>query len=95
MQVHGTVFLPNCTMYLLHLNNLCGISFFLFFQDHKDVVSCVTFNWNDTSIASGSVNGDILLHNVISGQASDPLRLAKTQVQLNNDNDTLEKGGGG
>ena len=53
----------------------------LFFcQDHKDVVSCVTFNWNDTSIASGSVNGDILLHNVISGQASDPLRLTKTQV---------------
>ncbi|KAK2571437.1 Protein NEDD1 [Acropora cervicornis] len=48
--------------------------------DHKDVVSCVTFNWNDTSIASGSVNGDILLHNVISGQASDPLRLAKTQA---------------
>ena len=52
------------------------------FQDHKDVVSCLTFNWNDTSIASGSVNGDILLHNVISGQASDPLRLVKTQVQL-------------
>lgn len=50
------------------------------YKDHKDVVSCVTFNWNDTSIASGSVNGDILLHNVISGQASDPLRLAKTQA---------------
>ena len=43
-------------------------------------MSCVTFNWNDTSIASGSVNGDILLHNVMTGQASDPLRLAKTQV---------------
>lgn len=53
---------------------------YFFCQDHKDVVSCVTFNWNDTSIASGSVNGDILLHNVISGQASDPLRLVKTQV---------------
>lgn len=50
------------------------------YKDHKDVVSCVTFNWNDTSIASGSVNGDILLHNVISGQASDPLRLVKTQA---------------
>lgn len=43
-------------------------------------MSCVAFNWNDTSIASGSVNGDILLHNVMTGQASDPLRLAKTQV---------------
>lgn len=50
------------------------------YKDHKDVVSCLTFNWNDTSIASGSVNGDILLHNVISGQASDPLRLVKTQA---------------
>ena len=43
-------------------------------------MSCLTFNWNDTAIASGSVNGDILLHNVMTGQASDPLRLSKTQV---------------
>lgn len=50
------------------------------YKDHKDIVSCVAFNWNDTSIASGSVNGDILLHNVMTGQASDPLRLAKTQA---------------
>ena len=43
-------------------------------------MSCLTFNWNDTAIASGSVNGDILLHNVMTGQASDALRLSKTQV---------------
>ena len=45
-------------------------------------MSCLTFNWNDTAIASGSVNGDILLHNVMTGQASDPLRLSKTQVLI-------------
>ncbi|XP_020615589.1 protein NEDD1-like [Orbicella faveolata] len=50
------------------------------YKDHKDIVSCLTFNWNDTAIASGSVNGDILLHNVMTGQASDPLRLSKTQA---------------
>ncbi|XP_048585138.1 protein NEDD1 [Nematostella vectensis] len=50
------------------------------YKDHKDTVSCLQFNWNDTSIASGSVDGNILLHNVVTAQVSQPLRQPKTQA---------------
>ncbi|PIK60084.1 hypothetical protein BSL78_02989 [Apostichopus japonicus] len=40
---------------------------------HKDAVCCITFNWNDTHIASGSSSGEILIHNVVSGQSGTPL----------------------
>ncbi|PIK33196.1 hypothetical protein BSL78_29991 [Apostichopus japonicus] len=38
-------------------------------KGHKDAVCCITFNWNDTHIASGSSSGEILIHNVVSGQS--------------------------
>jgi hypothetical protein len=50
-------------------------------QNNSDVVNCVTFNWNDTNIASGTTNGDILVHNVSTTLTSTPLRLPQTQVK--------------
>ena len=45
-------------------------------------MTSLQFNWNDTDIASGSEAGEIILHNVVSGMASKPLKIApKTQVQ--------------
>ncbi|XP_033647382.1 protein NEDD1-like [Asterias rubens] len=49
------------------------------YTGHQDSVTCAIFNWNDTYIASGSASGEILLHNVVSGQASSPLIAPKTQ----------------
>ncbi|XP_031562509.1 protein NEDD1-like [Actinia tenebrosa] len=50
------------------------------YKEHKDAVSCLTFNHNDTTIASGALDGNILLHNVVTGQASSPLRQPNTQA---------------
>ncbi|XP_070558499.1 protein NEDD1-like [Ptychodera flava] len=50
------------------------------FKEHTDSVTCVTVNFNDTYIASGSANGDIILSNVISGQSFSPLRAPKVQA---------------
>ncbi|XP_022080950.1 protein NEDD1-like [Acanthaster planci] len=47
------------------------------YMGHQDAVTCTTFNWNDTYVASGSASGEILLHNVVSGQASSPLLAPK------------------
>ncbi|XP_038067720.1 protein NEDD1-like isoform X2 [Patiria miniata] len=49
------------------------------YTGHQDAVTYTTFNWNDTYIASGSASGEILLHNVVSGQASSPLLAPKAQ----------------
>lgn len=49
-------------------------------KNNSDVVNCVTFNWNDTNIASGTTNGDILVHNVSTTLTSTPLRLPQTQT---------------
>jgi len=57
-------------------------------------VSCLTFNWNDTTIASGALDGNILLHNVVTGQASAVLRQQKTQVQKDLSEISRAKGGG-
>ncbi|XP_076313524.1 protein NEDD1-like isoform X2 [Tachypleus tridentatus] len=47
---------------------------------HRDEITCLHFNWNDSYVASGSVTGDILLHNVTTGHTSAPLRNAKAQA---------------
>ena len=49
-------------------------------QDQKASILCATFNHNDTTIASGSANGDVFLHNVVSGAYTGPLKLPQTQV---------------
>ncbi|KAJ8261980.1 hypothetical protein GJAV_G00160710 [Gymnothorax javanicus] len=41
-------------------------------QDHKEEVTCVSFNGNDSYIASGSTSGDIILHSVTTNLSSKP-----------------------
>ena len=52
-----------------------------FFQDHKDEVTCVTYNWNDCYIASGSLSGEIILHSVTTNLSSTPFGHGSNQVQ--------------
>uniref|UniRef100_UPI00358EDB68 protein NEDD1-like n=1 Tax=Myxine glutinosa TaxID=7769 RepID=UPI00358EDB68 len=51
------------------------------FNDHKDAVTCVSYNENDSYVASGSLRGEILLHNIITNQSSAPLSYPKCQVR--------------
>ncbi|XP_012590481.1 PREDICTED: protein NEDD1 isoform X2 [Condylura cristata] len=41
-------------------------------KDHKGEVTCVTYNWNDCYIASGSISGEIILHSVTTNLSSTP-----------------------
>lgn len=41
-------------------------------QDHKEEVTCVSFNANDSCVVSGSTSGDLVLHSLttnLSGKA--------------------------
>lgn len=53
---------------------------FIPFQDHKEEVTCVTFNGNDSYIASGSTSGEIVLHNVTTNLSSTPFGHGSSQV---------------
>ncbi|XP_007668239.2 protein NEDD1 isoform X1 [Ornithorhynchus anatinus] len=48
-------------------------------KDHKDEVTCVTFNWNDCYVASGSLSGEIILHSVTTNLSSTPFGHANSQ----------------
>uniref|UniRef100_A0A8C8SW75 Protein NEDD1 n=1 Tax=Pelusios castaneus TaxID=367368 RepID=A0A8C8SW75_9SAUR len=48
-------------------------------KDHKDEVTCVTFNWNDCYIASGSMSGEIILHSVTTNLSSTPFGHGSSQ----------------
>ncbi|XP_040894782.1 protein NEDD1 [Toxotes jaculatrix] len=39
-------------------------------KDHKEEVTCVTFNANDSCIASGSTSGDLVLHSLTTNVSS-------------------------
>ncbi|CAF89755.1 unnamed protein product [Tetraodon nigroviridis] len=41
-------------------------------KDHKEEVTCVSFNANDSSIASGSTSGDLVLHSLTTNVSSKP-----------------------
>ncbi|CAL8360277.1 unnamed protein product [Lota lota] len=41
-------------------------------QDHKEEVTCVSFNTNDTCVASGSTSGDLILHSLTTNLSSKP-----------------------
>ncbi|XP_072291459.1 protein NEDD1 [Eucyclogobius newberryi] len=41
-------------------------------EDHKEEVTCVSFNANDSHIASGSTSGDLILHSIITNVSSKP-----------------------
>ncbi|KAJ8381920.1 hypothetical protein SKAU_G00026980 [Synaphobranchus kaupii] len=48
-------------------------------QDHKEEVTCVSFNGSDSYIASGSTSGDIILHSVTTNLSSKPFGLGPNQ----------------
>ncbi|XP_042649055.1 protein NEDD1 [Tyto alba] len=48
-------------------------------KDHKDEVTCVTYNWNDCYIASGSLCGEIILHSVTTNLSSAPFGYGSCQ----------------
>ncbi|TSK28085.1 Protein NEDD1 [Bagarius yarrelli] len=41
-------------------------------KDHKEEVTCVSFNGGDSYIASGSTSGDIILHSITTNLSSKP-----------------------
>nr|XP_043873640.1 protein NEDD1 isoform X1 [Solea senegalensis] len=41
-------------------------------KDHKEEVTCVSFNVNDSCIASGSTSGDLVLHSLTTNLSSKP-----------------------
>ena len=43
-------------------------------------MTSLSFNWNDTYIASGAANGDIILYNVVTAHGSQPMTTPDTQV---------------
>lgn len=51
------------------------------FQDHKEEVTCVAFNANDSSIASGSTSGDLVLHSLTTNVSSKPFGHGSNQVR--------------
>lgn len=61
---------------LTFLNLLC-IS-----QDHKEEVTCVSFNANDSAIASGSTSGDLVLHSLTTNVSSRAFGHGSNQVRL-------------
>ncbi|KFU85488.1 Protein NEDD1 [Chaetura pelagica] len=48
-------------------------------KDHKDEVTCVTYNWNDCYVASGSLSGEIILHSVTTNLSSTPFGYGSRQ----------------
>ncbi|XP_053912259.1 protein NEDD1 [Cuculus canorus] len=48
-------------------------------KDHKDEVTCVTYNWNDCYIASGSLSGEIILHSITTNLSSAPFGYGSRQ----------------
>uniref|UniRef100_A0A6J0VE65 Protein NEDD1 n=1 Tax=Pogona vitticeps TaxID=103695 RepID=A0A6J0VE65_9SAUR len=48
-------------------------------KDHKDEVTCVSFNWNDCYVASGSLSGEIILHSLATNISSVPFGHGTTQ----------------
>ncbi|XP_069829951.1 protein NEDD1 isoform X2 [Dendropsophus ebraccatus] len=48
-------------------------------KDHKDEITSVTFNGNDSYIASGSMSGEIILYNVTTNLSSAPFGHGSSQ----------------
>lgn len=51
------------------------------FQDHKEEVTCVSFNANDSTIASGSTSGDLVLHSLTTNVSSKAFGHGSNQVR--------------
>lgn len=51
-------------------------------QDHKEEVTCVSFNGGDSYIASGSTSGDIILHSITTNLSSKAFGHGPNEVLL-------------
>uniref|UniRef100_W5KQ65 NEDD1 gamma-tubulin ring complex targeting factor n=1 Tax=Astyanax mexicanus TaxID=7994 RepID=W5KQ65_ASTMX len=49
-------------------------------KDHKEEVTCVSFNGGDSYIASGSTSGDIILHSITTNLSSKPFGHGPNEV---------------
>lgn len=49
-------------------------------QDHKEEVTCVSFNSNDSSVVSGSTSGDLVLHSLTTNVSSKAFGHGSNQV---------------
>lgn len=54
---------------------------FLLVQDHTDEITCVAFNWNDCFVASGSLSGEIIVHNLTQNLSGPPFGHGSSQVK--------------
>lgn len=68
---------PACQVNFWTFLNLSCIS-----QDHKEEVTCVSFNTNDSAIASGSTSGDLVLHSLTTNVSSKAFGHGSNQVRL-------------
>lgn len=51
-------------------------------QDHKEEVTCVSFNATDSCVVSGSSSGDIVLHSLTTNLSSRAFGHGSNQVRL-------------
>lgn len=54
-------------------------------QDHKEEVTCVSFNANDSCVASGSTSGDLVLHSLTTNLSSRAFGHGSQQVPVTSD----------
>lgn len=52
------------------------------YQDHKEEVTCVSFNGGDSYIASGSTSGDIILHSITTNLSSKAFGHGPNEVSM-------------
>ncbi|XP_042372454.1 protein NEDD1-like [Plectropomus leopardus] len=51
-------------------------------KDHKEEVTCVSFNVNDSYVASGSTSGDLVLHSLTTNLSSKAFGRGSNQVRV-------------
>ncbi|RUS91257.1 hypothetical protein EGW08_000969, partial [Elysia chlorotica] len=56
------------------------------YKNQSSSVSAVRWNWNNKCIAAGTESGEIILYNIVTGQASSPLSGRSTQVHTKKKN---------
>uniref|UniRef100_A0A672NQ32 Protein NEDD1-like n=1 Tax=Sinocyclocheilus grahami TaxID=75366 RepID=A0A672NQ32_SINGR len=60
-------------------------------KDHKEEVTCVSFNGGDSYIASGSTSGEIILHSITTNLSSKPFGHGPNVVSLRSEAKTFSR----
>lgn len=68
---------PWQSIYMMQFNSLP-----MMIQGHKAPVTCILYNYNDTSIASASKSGEIILHNTVTDLMTKLMTTLKLQASL-------------